>query len=89
MPGLARDDMENTLVIKGEEKQESEGKESSMRSCSRIELPPNVYKPDGIKAAMRNGVLKVIVPKVREEEKTDVLHHVNIDLQDPCDDILE
>nr|XP_017221576.1 PREDICTED: heat shock 22 kDa protein, mitochondrial-like [Daucus carota subsp. sativus] len=42
------------------------------RYSSRIELPQNVYKVDEIKAEMTNGVLKVRVPKVKEEERKDV-----------------
>ncbi|CAM8980322.1 unnamed protein product [Rhodiola kirilowii] len=39
---------------------------------------PNLYKLDGIKAEMKNGVLKVAVPKVKQEERTDA-HHVQIE----------
>ena len=31
-----------------------------------------MYKVDAIKAEMKNGVVKVIVPKVKEEERKDV-----------------
>uniref|UniRef100_A0A7N0TZV3 SHSP domain-containing protein n=1 Tax=Kalanchoe fedtschenkoi TaxID=63787 RepID=A0A7N0TZV3_KALFE len=83
MPGLDRQNVkvsveQNTLVIKGEGEQEGEDEESKRRYSSRIELPPNLYKLDGIKAEMKNGVLKVVVPKVKEEERTDV-HHVQIE----------
>ncbi|XP_063939845.1 heat shock 22 kDa protein, mitochondrial [Daucus carota subsp. sativus] len=46
--------------------------EDGRRYSSRIELPQNVYKVDEIKAEMTNGVLKVRVPKVKEEERKDV-----------------
>ncbi|CAM9001572.1 unnamed protein product [Rhodiola kirilowii] len=83
MPGLDKENVkisveQNTLVIKGEGEQETEEEESKRRYSSRIDLPPNLYKLDGIKAEMKNGVLKVAVPKVKQEERTDV-HHVQIE----------
>ncbi|XP_022866196.1 small heat shock protein, chloroplastic-like [Olea europaea var. sylvestris] len=77
MPGLDKDQVkvlveQNTLVIKGEGEKESENDERGRRYSSRLDLPPNLYKLDGIKAEMKNGVLKVMVPKVKEEERKDV-----------------
>ncbi|GAA0144693.1 hypothetical protein LIER_05073 [Lithospermum erythrorhizon] len=78
MPGLDKENVkisveENTLVIKGECEKESEEEEHGRRYSSRLDLPPNLYKVDGIKAEMKNGVLKVVVPKVKEEERKDVV----------------
>ncbi|KAE8715961.1 Heat shock 22 kDa protein [Hibiscus syriacus] len=75
MPGLGKEDVkvsveQNTLVIKGEAK-ESDKEETDGRYTSRIHLPDKVYKTDQIKAEMKNGVLKVVVPKIKEE-KNDV-----------------
>ncbi|KAE8657191.1 Heat shock 22 kDa protein [Hibiscus syriacus] len=56
---------QHTLVIKDEE--------TDGRYTSRIHLPEKVYKTDHIKAEMKNGVLKVVVPKIKEEEKNDVI----------------
>ncbi|KAL9246828.1 hypothetical protein vseg_020319 [Gypsophila vaccaria] len=84
MPGLGKEHVkvsveENTLIIKGEGERETEDEEESRRRySSRIDLTPNVYKVDGIKAEMKNGVLKVVVPKVKEEERKDVFQ-VNVD----------
>ncbi|KAK3434591.1 hypothetical protein EUGRSUZ_D02073 [Eucalyptus grandis] len=79
MPGLSREDVkvsveQNTLTIKGEGEKESEEEEeeSGRRYSSRLDLPPNLYKLGEIKAEMKNGVLKVVVPKVKEEERKDV-----------------
>ncbi|XP_012439143.1 23.6 kDa heat shock protein, mitochondrial isoform X1 [Gossypium raimondii] len=82
MPGLGKEDVkvsveQNTLVIKGEAK-ESEEEENGGRYTSRIHLPEKVYKTDQIKAEMKNGVLKVVVPKMKEEERNDVIQ-VQID----------
>lgn len=77
MPGLGKEDVkvtleQNTLIIRGEGGQEGDDEESVRRYSSRIDLPDKLYKTDQIKAEMKNGVLKVMVPKVKEEERTDV-----------------
>ncbi|KAJ9164054.1 hypothetical protein P3X46_023671 [Hevea brasiliensis] len=79
MPGLDREDVkvsleQNTLVIKGEGANESDEEDSGRRYTSRIDLPEKIYRTDQIKAEMKNGVLKVVVPKVKEEERADVFH---------------
>ncbi|KAI3691651.1 hypothetical protein L6452_31451 [Arctium lappa] len=71
MPGLDKDNVkisaeQNTLIIKAEVENESEGVYSS-----RIDLPSNVYKVEEVKAEMKNGVLKITVPKVKTEERKD------------------
>lgn len=79
MPGLGKEEIkvyaeENALVIKGESLSEAELDRSKQKYSSRIELPPKVYKLDQIKAQMKNGVLKVTVPKFTEEEIKNVIN---------------
>lgn len=79
MPGLDKENVkvaveENTLIIKGEGEKESEDEEYRRRYSTRLEIPQNMYKLDGIKAEMKNGVLKVAVPKVKQEERKDVFN---------------
>lgn len=83
MPGLSKEEVnvsvdQNTLTIKGEGGKETDDEESVRRYSSRIDLPPKVYKLDQIRAEMKNGVLKVFVPKVKEEERSDVVQ-VNVE----------
>ncbi|XVE56381.1 hypothetical protein DITRI_Ditri04bG0004600 [Diplodiscus trichospermus] len=83
IPGLGKEDVkvsveQNTLIIKGESAKKSEDEGSSGRYTSRISLPEKIYKMDQIKAEMKNGVLKVVVPKINEEEKSNVIQ-VQID----------
>uniref|UniRef100_A0A0C9RM00 TSA: Wollemia nobilis Ref_Wollemi_Transcript_11629_915 transcribed RNA sequence n=1 Tax=Wollemia nobilis TaxID=56998 RepID=A0A0C9RM00_9CONI len=83
MPGLGKEDVkvyaeENSLVIKGEAQSDAELDGSGRKYSSRIDLPPKVYKLDQIKAQMKNGVLKVEVPKFKEEEIKNVIN-VSID----------
>lgn len=78
MPGVGKEHVkvsveQNTLVIKGEGEKESEEEENRRKYSSRLDLPPNIYKLDSVRAEMKNGVLKVVVPKVKEEERKDVL----------------
>ncbi|KAE8720181.1 Heat shock 22 kDa protein [Hibiscus syriacus] len=77
MPGLGKEDVkvsveQNTLVIEGEAKESNEG-ETDGRYTSRILLPEKIYKTDQIVAEMKNGVLKVVVPKINDEERNDVI----------------
>ncbi|KAL6131849.1 hypothetical protein ACLB2K_070222 [Fragaria x ananassa] len=48
--------------------------EEPRRYSTGIQLPEKVFKTDGVKAEMKNGVLKVVVPKIKEEERSDVFH---------------
>lgn len=78
MPGLGKEDIkisveQNTLIIQGEGKAESE-EESGRKYSSRIDLPEKLYKIGEIKAEMKNGVLKIVVPKLKEEERNDVIN---------------
>ncbi|TVU28588.1 hypothetical protein EJB05_20110 [Eragrostis curvula] len=85
MPGLGKEHVkvwaeQNSLVIKGEGEKEAGEVEAATpsRYSGRIELAPEVYKMDKIKAEMKNGVLKVTVPKVKEEQRKDVFQ-VNVE----------
>ncbi|KAG0494678.1 hypothetical protein HPP92_005672 [Vanilla planifolia] len=82
MPGLGKENVkvsieQGTLIIKGEGEVEEGNEGSSRRYSSRIDLTPELYKMDEIKAEMKNGVLKIAVPKLKEEERKDV-YHINI-----------
>ncbi|OAY74809.1 Heat shock 22 kDa protein, mitochondrial [Ananas comosus] len=85
MPGLGKEHVkvwaeQNTLVIRGEGEKESEddGEGGARRFSSRIDLPADCFKMDQIKAEMKNGVLRVVVPKAKEEDRKDVFH-VNVE----------
>ncbi|XP_078172923.1 mitochondrion-localized small heat shock protein 23.6 isoform X2 [Carex rostrata] len=82
MPGLGKEHVkvwaeQNTLVIKGEGEKEPGEDEPSRKYGGRIDLPVEYCRMDQIKAEMKNGVLKVVVPKVKAEERKDVFE-VNI-----------
>ncbi|KAJ9552922.1 hypothetical protein OSB04_016967 [Centaurea solstitialis] len=81
VPGLSKEDLkvyveDDTLVIKGEQKQDHE-KEGDDGSWSRqnyssyhtqVDLPDNCEK-DKIKADLKNGVLLISIPKTKVERK--------------------
>ncbi|GFP89433.1 heat shock 22 kDa protein mitochondrial [Phtheirospermum japonicum] len=73
MPGLSKEDVkvsveQSTLMVKGEGKKESGRSYSDRIHLDRIHLSEKLYKIKEIKAEMKNGVLKLFVPKT----KTDV-----------------
>ncbi|CAM0906753.1 unnamed protein product [Alopecurus aequalis] len=81
MPGLGKENVKvsaekNNVVIKGEvEKKPWDGDKDGApvsRYSRRIELLTGAFKMDKIKAEMKDGVLRVTVPKVKEEERKDV-----------------
>ncbi|KAF9600494.1 hypothetical protein IFM89_009943 [Coptis chinensis] len=85
MPGLGKEDVkvsveDNILIIKGEEPKEVQG--DNVRAAKiyshNFVTPTEVYKVDQIKAEMKNGVLMVIVPKVKYEEKRENVVQVNV-----------
>lgn len=83
MPGVDKKDVKisvenNTLIIKGEGEKDSDEEERVRRYSSRLDLPQKLYKVNEIKAEMKNGVLKIKVPKVKEEERKDV-YEVKVD----------
>ena len=78
MPGLGKDHVkvsleQNTLVIRGEGEAEGGNNDAVPRYSSRIDLPPETYLLDKVKAEMKNGVLKVVVPKMKEAERKEVV----------------
>lgn len=69
---------QNTLVIKGEGAKEGHDEEGVRKYTSKIDLLEKMYKTREIKAEMKNNVLKVVVPTVKENEMSDVFH-VNVE----------
>lgn len=83
MPGLGKENVKvvaerGTLVIRGEGGAEEGDAESGRKYSTRIDLAPELYKIDEIKAEMKNGVLKIVVPRMKENESRD-LHEVKIE----------
>ena len=85
VPGVNKEDIklsieDGILVIEGERKEEKsvENKEKEVRFnerhfgsfCRELNIPNNVIE-DKINAGYENGVLKIILPKNKEEEKSN------------------
>ncbi|KAL3521420.1 hypothetical protein ACH5RR_019569 [Cinchona calisaya] len=60
------------------EKESSEDEGQKMKFSSRFDLLEKIYKTNEIKAEMKNGVLKVFVPKIKEKEMSEV-YHINVE----------
>eukprot|EP01018_Ginkgo_biloba_P031939 Gb_37757 [translate_table: standard] len=76
MPALGKEDLkvqveDNMLIIKGEAK--GEGDAEDIKYSTRVGLPMDLYKADQVKAEMKNGVLKITVPKIAKEEMKKVV----------------
>jgi HSP20 family protein len=81
LPGIKKEDIEittedNILTISGERKMKEEVKEedyykveSSYGKFSRSFTLPEKIDVENIHAESKNGVLEVVIPKVKEEEK--------------------
>jgi HSP20 family protein len=83
LPGLEKDQIEvnlsgNRLTIKGEKKQEEEVKKEGYYRSERsygsfvrtLELPTEV-QTDKVKAAFKNGILEIRLPKSEEAKKKE------------------
>jgi HSP20 family protein len=83
LPGLEKDNIEvnlseNRLTIKGEKKQEEEVKKEGYYRSERsygsflrtLELPTEV-QTDKVKAAFKNGILEIRLPKTEETKKKE------------------
>jgi HSP20 family protein len=83
LPGLEKDNIEvnlseNRLTIKGEKKQEEEVKKENYYRSERsygsfirtLDLPREV-QTDKVKAAFKNGVLEIRLPKTEEAKKKE------------------
>ncbi|KAF9600496.1 hypothetical protein IFM89_009945 [Coptis chinensis] len=80
MPGLGKEDVKvsveaNVLIIKGEGPEEADEDDEEVSGnyyTAKAEFPANRFKLDQIKAEMKNGVLKVTVPKVEAKNVVQV-----------------
>jgi HSP20 family protein len=83
LPGMEKDNIEvnlsgNRLTIKGEKKQEEEVKKEGYYRSERsygsflrtLELPTEV-QTDKVKAAFKNGILEIRLPKTEEAKKKE------------------
>ncbi len=78
LPGISKDDVkvsvqDNILTLSGEKKQEKEEKdanyhrmERSYGSFSRSFTLPTSVQPDKVKAAYKDGILRITLPKSEE-----------------------
>ena len=91
-PGMKKEDFDvqivkDNLVIKGEKKQESEDKDSKgnftrrefnyQSFTKRYTLSEDINR-DSVDAKYENGVLHIVLEKVRDEEKPEAVKRIEI-----------
>ena len=74
LPGLESGDIEvsvagDTLVLKGEKRQEKEEKDKNYHMVERAFMLPQGVDRDGIAAELTKGVLTITLPKTVEAQK--------------------
>jgi len=80
MPGLGKEHVkvwadQDELAIEGEGVKDTEYDDEDEAPAwygHRIEFPADTFKMDQVKAVMKDGVLKVTVPKIKLEDREDV-----------------
>ncbi|PHU28446.1 hypothetical protein BC332_00539 [Capsicum chinense] len=68
MPGIDKEDVKlliayGNITIKGEGKKESVHEDSGRTYSANIEICSNSYQPQFMEAEMKNGVLRMLIPK--------------------------
>jgi HSP20 family protein len=78
MPGVKKDNIkfelidDHTLLVRGEVKKEDQGRRSGERYygvLERVFTIPNKIEPDKVQAELKDGVLKVEIPKKEQEHE--------------------
>ncbi|KAL5718415.1 hypothetical protein ACHQM5_011319 [Ranunculus cassubicifolius] len=77
MPGLGKEDVKisfekDKLTMKGEPATSNDGAKK-YKYNKKVYISSEVFKVNEIEAEMKNGILKVLIPKIKEEEKKDVI----------------
>jgi len=84
LPGVSKDDVKinminNTLVLRGEKKQETEDKKGSWHHVERTYgafertfTLPNHVVAEKIKARFQDGILEVVIPKAEEARPREI-----------------
>ncbi|KAK1419060.1 hypothetical protein QVD17_28217 [Tagetes erecta] len=77
MPGLDKEDVKVyvvkflTLVINATESKKQDSEEEPIHYLTKFVMQPDVFNLTKIQAEMNNGVLKLVVPKIKPEEWAD------------------
>lgn len=74
MPGIDKEDVKvlisyGSIIIKGEGKKESTYEDSGRTYSANIEICSNSYEAQSMEANMKNGVLRMLIPKSKTPQK--------------------
>ncbi|GFZ01171.1 hypothetical protein Acr_14g0008060 [Actinidia rufa] len=75
MPGIEKEDIkiwveDDNVFVKGEGKKESKHEDSGRTYSAGIELCSDSFQLEKIRAEMKNGVLRLLIPKAKSFEPT-------------------
>ena len=84
MPGIDKKKVkinveDDSLIIKGEGVKESEHECSGRTYVGSIDLCSNFFKLEEAKAEMRNGVLRLLIPKIKDGQKSKTISEISVD----------
>ncbi|CAK9181940.1 unnamed protein product [Ilex paraguariensis] len=83
MPGIDKQDVRlwveyGNVYIKGEGKKESNHEDSGRTYSGSVELSSSSFQPEKIMAEMKNGVLRMVIPKRKKYEEMSGVVEVKI-----------
>ncbi|MCD9645848.1 hypothetical protein HAX54_035147 [Datura stramonium] len=83
MPGIDKEDVKvsieyGNICIKGEGKKESTHEDSGRTYSATIEVCSNSYQPQFMKAQMKNGVLRMVIPKSKTPQAVTGSYEIKV-----------
>ncbi|XP_055819459.1 heat shock 22 kDa protein, mitochondrial-like [Solanum dulcamara] len=83
MPGIDKEDVKVLIVygnitIKGEGKKESTHEDSGRTYSANIEISSDSYQPQFVQVNMKNGVLRMLIPKFKNPQEVTGSHEIKV-----------
>lgn len=83
MPGIDKEDVKVLIVygnitIKGEGKKESTHEDSGRTYSANIEICSDSYQPQFMEANMKNGVLRMLIPKSKNPQEVTGSYEIKV-----------
>ncbi|XP_009763041.1 heat shock 22 kDa protein, mitochondrial-like [Nicotiana sylvestris] len=83
MPGIDKEDVKvwveyGNVCIKGDGKKESEHEDSGRTYSANIEICSNSFQPQYMEAEMKNGVLRMVIPKSKTSQEVTGSYEIKV-----------
>ncbi|XP_006355459.1 heat shock 22 kDa protein, mitochondrial-like [Solanum tuberosum] len=83
MPGINKEDVKvlissRTIIIKGEGKKESTHEDSGRTYSANIEICSNSYQAQSMEANLKNGVLRMLIPKSKTPQEVTGSYEIKV-----------